>query len=276
MDDTPTFDAFVQNVLNVAVARARTELIAYIPTFRQLMTISEKDIDEFIKQVHSSNSGRAAAQRIVYMPSLAANLKALSFTLKDRANCNALYDAAGLATLDQAQLTLMKNYRAQALQDKINDESATLPEIDVPKFTSENYDDFMAKFLTVVSRTKGVHGVSIDYLVRATDGNFNDIHPSRKLKLRACLSRRGPKFQEDSQTLYGLYLQYIGTTGHGANIVKQFQPKDKVTISILLLSTISRMLHTCKIKHLRQRQISQNSIIRAINPDSKWKTIIIA
>ena len=85
------------------------------------------------------------------MPSLAANLKALSFTLKDRASCNALYDAASLAALDQAQLTLMKNYRSQALQDKINDESANLPEIDVPKFTSENYDDFMAKFLTVVS-----------------------------------------------------------------------------------------------------------------------------
>ena len=48
MDDTPIFDAFVHNVLNIAVARARTELIAYIPTFRQLMTISEKDIDEFM------------------------------------------------------------------------------------------------------------------------------------------------------------------------------------------------------------------------------------
>ena len=90
MDDTPIFNAFVQDILGVAVVRARTELIAYIPTFRQLMTISETDIDEFIKQVHSSNSGCAAAQHIVYMPSLAANLKALSFTLKDRANCNAL------------------------------------------------------------------------------------------------------------------------------------------------------------------------------------------
>ena len=64
MDDIPTFTAFVQNILGVAVARACTELIAYIPTFRRLMTISEEDIDRFISQVHSSNSGRAAAQRI--------------------------------------------------------------------------------------------------------------------------------------------------------------------------------------------------------------------
>ncbi|GFH50691.1 predicted protein [Chaetoceros tenuissimus] len=80
------------------------------------------------------------------MPSLAANLKALSFTLKDRVYCNALYDDAGLAVLDQAQLTLMKNYGAQVLQDKVNDESVTLPEIEMPKFTSENYD-FMSKFV---------------------------------------------------------------------------------------------------------------------------------
>ena len=62
MDDIPTFTAFVQNILGVTIARARTELIAYIPTFRRLMTISEEDIDRFISQVHSSNSGRAAAQ----------------------------------------------------------------------------------------------------------------------------------------------------------------------------------------------------------------------
>ena len=118
------------------------------------MNISEEDIDNFIKQVHSANSGRVTNQRIVYIPSLAANLNALSYTLKDRANCNALYDANGLAALDQAALTLMKTYCSQALQDQRNDESANLPKIDVPAFTADNYDNFMSKFLTVVSCTK--------------------------------------------------------------------------------------------------------------------------
>ncbi|GFH50584.1 predicted protein [Chaetoceros tenuissimus] len=122
MDDVPTFTAFVQNILGVAVA--------------------------------------------------------LSFTLKDRANCNGFYDAAGLAALDQAQLAFMQNCCDQALQDIANDESVTLPDIEIPKFTSDNYDDFMAKFLTIVSRTKGVHGISIHYLVCEADVNFNDIHPT--------------------------------------------------------------------------------------------------
>ena len=66
----------------------------------------------------------------------------------------------------------------------------------------DNYDDFMSKFLTVVSCTKGVHSVSIDYIICDTDENLDDLHVNRKLKLRGCLSRRGPKFQEDSQTLF--------------------------------------------------------------------------
>lgn len=32
------------------------------------------------------------------------------------------------------------------------------------------------------------------------------------------------KRTKDAQTIFGLYLQFIGTTGHRANIVKQFQP----------------------------------------------------
>jgi hypothetical protein len=223
MDDIPTFTTFITDVLGVTIPNARLELTQFIPTFRQLMTTSDDDIDEFVKAIHSANSGRPVAQRIFYSPALTANLKALSFTLVDRNRCNALYDAIGIASIDQAELTLMKTYRSQALQDQKNEDSTSLPEIAIPTFTTDNYDDFMSKFLTVVSCTKGVHGVSIDYIVHEVDGNFDDFHATRKLKLQACLSRHGPKFNEDSQTLYGLYLQYIGTTGHGANIVKRFQ-----------------------------------------------------
>ena len=115
MDDPVIFAAFAIGPLGVNVKRAQQELISYISTFRQLMEISEGEIDEFIKQVHSGNSGRAAGQRIIYNPSIAANLKALSFTLKDRSRCNALYDANRLALIDQAILTLMKTYCSQAI-----------------------------------------------------------------------------------------------------------------------------------------------------------------
>ena len=57
MDDTPSFTAFVENILGVIIPLARQDLVSYIPTFRQLINISEDDIDNFIKQVHSAKSG---------------------------------------------------------------------------------------------------------------------------------------------------------------------------------------------------------------------------
>lgn len=87
---------FVTNIVGVNIPRAQQELVSYISTFRQLMEILESDIDEFIKQVHSVDSCCAAAQHIIYNPSMIANLKVLSYTLKDR---NTLYNANGLSFL---------------------------------------------------------------------------------------------------------------------------------------------------------------------------------
>lgn len=84
------------------------------------------------------------------------------------------------------------------------------------------------------------------------DGNFDDFHATRKLKLRACISRTGPKFIEDSQTLYGLYLQYIGTTGHGANIVKRFQPRKQ-----------GYQLHLAFIQHFANTAYLENKATQA-------------
>lgn len=69
----------------------------------------------------------------------------------------------------------MRTHCSQAIQDKACDESVNLPKINVPKFTTENYDGFMLKFLTVVSPTKGVQGVSIDYLLCELERKSNDI-----------------------------------------------------------------------------------------------------
>ena len=48
MDDAVIFATFVIGPLGVNVPRAQQELISYIPTFRQLMEISEDEIDEFV------------------------------------------------------------------------------------------------------------------------------------------------------------------------------------------------------------------------------------
>ena len=61
MDNPVIFTVFITNVLGVNIQWAQQELVFYISTFRLLIEISEGEIDKFIKQVHSANSGRAVA-----------------------------------------------------------------------------------------------------------------------------------------------------------------------------------------------------------------------
>ena len=67
-----------------------------------------------------------------------------------------------------------------------------------------------------------IHGVPIDYLFIEVDGNCNDNYDSRKEKLKNCILLSVNQFKLDSALLYQLYIQYIGTEGHGYNIVQKY------------------------------------------------------
>ena len=257
MDDDALFTNFATNTLNITPARARNELLLVIPTFRQLMNTSESDLDTFVKDIHSANSGRAAAERITYRLIQIYNLKALRFELQDRNRCNELPDHATLADIDANQLSILRTIRSENIETTTS--KGDLPEITVPKFTSVNYEDFIQKFETVVSRAIGAHDVSIDYLLRETNGVYNYAWPSRKEKLRNCLALEGPYFNEDSKTLYQLYLQYIGTEGIGSNIVTKYKTSKN---GYLLHKDFKR--HFANDTYLQNKATAAASVLRTL------------
>ena len=65
MDDLVIFLNFITNVCNVQLAKVQNKIVAFIPTFRTLMTTPEQQFDEFVKTTHSANSARGANQRIL-------------------------------------------------------------------------------------------------------------------------------------------------------------------------------------------------------------------
>ena len=219
MDDPVLFRTFVTATLNVAPPRVEVELISFISTFRELMNTSEYEFNEFIKTTSASNTGRAAAGKIVFPSEVILMLKGLMFELKDRETCNALPNLATLQGIDRAQLLLLRRNRSDAMALQAIT-IATLPDMKVPKLTSTNYDAFHTAFFTLVSRQKSVHGIPLSYLLR--DGPQSVYHngfPSRSEKLAACLELRGAKFNQDSQALYSLYVEHIGTTGMGSSTI---------------------------------------------------------
>ena len=224
MNSEALFIAFLEGPLGLTVARARNEVTDFIKSFNDLLSTSEKEIDDFVKTVHSSNNARPANAKILIKASVVTGLKSLLYELKDRELCGTLPDHAILAAIDANQLALLRNSRNIGLEAEQMRRDASLPDMDVPTLTSGNFDDFNTAFTAVVSRQTSRAGIALDYQLRDNEvGNYNDVYSSREDKLKVCMQLRGTVFKEDSEALYSLLVQHIGTTGTGSNIVRKHQ-----------------------------------------------------
>lgn len=224
MNDQALFATFLQDHCGLENQAARGEIISFIVSFQALLGTTDEELDTFVKSTHDTNSARHHTQRILIPPGAVIKLKALLFELKDRERCGALPNLQMLQGLNAAQLAIMRTYRAQAKELKDRKEKSNLQDIDIPKFTGTNHEEFSIKFRELISRTESIHGgTSLLYLLRVHDGVYDAPYETREDKLCACLRLNGPDFKRDSETLYSLYVQYIGTEGHGSNIVNKFQ-----------------------------------------------------
>ena len=167
MDDANEFTTFLTNIGGLNVARARNEVITFVNTFEALLSTSEAEIDNFVKNTHASNSARAAAQRILIPTAAVITLKALRFELCDREKCGTLPDLAALQAIDAGMISVMRTQRTKSVEDKVTFAALSkLPEVVVPKLTATNYEIFNIAFTAVVTRTIGMNGLPLDYLMR--------------------------------------------------------------------------------------------------------------
>ena len=224
MNDAALFSTFLSGPLGLTVARTRNEVTDFIGTFNDLLSTSEKEIDDFVKTVHASNSARPANAKMVIKASVITGLKSLLYELKDRELCGALPDHVTLSAIDAAQLALLRNQRNIGLDAEKMRRDVSLPDMEVPKLTNSNFDDFNTAFVAVVSRQTSRAGIALDYLLREDEvGNYNAVYSSREEKLKACMELHGTIFREDSEAVYSLLVQHVGTTGTGSNIVRKYQ-----------------------------------------------------
>ena len=224
MDDQAVYTAFLTNVAGVTAARARTELLGFANTFRTLMSCTEDELDNFVKDTHSSNSARNANARILIPTRSVIVIKALLFELKDRDRCDALPTPIMLQTLDAAQVAVLRSQRNQALEDEaqLANESSTST-MTIPKLTATNYDEFITAFAALASRTMSSCGATLDYLMRERDGNYDGVWVSRAERLKGCARHRGAAYRKDRETLYTLFIEHVGTTGVGSDVVNRYK-----------------------------------------------------
>ena len=129
MNSEALFIAFLEGPLGLTVARARNEVTDFIKSFNDLLSTSEKEIDDFVKTVHSSNNARPANAKILIKASVVTGLKSLLYELKDRELCGTLPDHAILAAIDANQLALLRNSRNIGLEAEQMRRDASLPDV---------------------------------------------------------------------------------------------------------------------------------------------------
>ena len=67
MNDPAIFSTFLQ-VRCGMIARVRTEFITFVDTFENLLTVTDADIDSFVKSTHAANTARTANAKILISP----------------------------------------------------------------------------------------------------------------------------------------------------------------------------------------------------------------
>ena len=220
MDDPAVFLDFLENTLSITPPRVVQEIISYVDTFESLLQTSADEFDDFVTRTHSSNSARAPNAKILIPNTAIISINALMFELKDRLTCDALPD---LATLQAMNGNTLRSLRAQHNTAKEQLKGAKLVNISdsmkVVKLTQRNYQEFETSFRALASRTTGTRGITLDYMMREINGNYGALWQSRSDKLKNCASLNGPAFAADSALLYNLYVEHIGSSGVGSDII---------------------------------------------------------
>ena len=119
MNNPVEFTAFLTNLCGLTITRARNETITFLDTFDALISTSEEEIDNFVKNTHAANSARIATQKIRIPPAAIVTLKALRFELIDRGRCGVLPDLAALQGMDAAHMNITRVQRTKSVKKRL-------------------------------------------------------------------------------------------------------------------------------------------------------------
>ena len=72
----------------------------------------------------------------------------------------------------------------------------------------------------MVRRQHSLAGISLDYLLRDEEiGNYKANWPTCEEKFSFCIKLNGSRYISDTESLYSLLVEHVGTTGCGSNLV---------------------------------------------------------
>ena len=224
MDDPVVFADFLQRATSLPNARSRGAFITTVAeTFSDLAVTPLEDIKSFITENAQLNRDRQPNQLITFSQNHSSAIQAVAFALRDRLRCESVPTQVQLDAIMTADVRRLKNEMNDAIAEAKLRKDRVLPEAKVGTLKPENWNDFKDSVIEALSRVNGVVGVPLNYVVREMEiNNYMAPFPTRMKRLVACSRLNGPQFDEDNGNVYGLIVQYVGTS-QGKSIVERYK-----------------------------------------------------
>ena len=90
----------------------------------------------------------------------------------------------------------------------------------VPKLTSDNFEGVDLAFQGAARMKIFLSGILLDYLLLPNDaGKYDSVYSSRKEELNSFVIFVGQSYKADSEILWTLLVQHVGTSGPVSNII---------------------------------------------------------
>ena len=222
MDDPAVFTAFLTRATTIPNVRSRTSFTMTVAsTFNELASTPLDDIKSFIIENAQLNRDRQANQLVTFSQNHSSAIQAVAFQLRDRLRCESIPTIAQLDAIMNADVRLLRNDMNDAIAEAKIRKDRVLPDAKVGVLKPESWNDFKDSVIEALSRVHGVTGVPLHYIIRELQiNNYMSPFPTRMKRLVACSRLNGPQFDEDNGNVYGLIVQYVGTS-QGKSIVER-------------------------------------------------------
>ena len=83
MDDPAIFTGLTINILRVTTQKTINIIMNFVESFGDLLAVNDGDIDTFVKDTHSADNARAAAQRTFISNTVTQGLETMFFEIND-------------------------------------------------------------------------------------------------------------------------------------------------------------------------------------------------
>lgn len=174
-----------------------------------LMNHTKEDLKSIWNSISENNRGLAQEDRINISELCKKRIDALRRELIMRDECISQYEAVILATLTAADLDHLVMKHTEWEEVIKANASMTLPDVDIPKLTKDNWKRWSTTIKELFSQTYGKNYLPLLYIIRDEEvGDYDEVYNSTEEQLLSCISLNGTKARGDRQTVYSLLTQY--------------------------------------------------------------------